>query len=302
MRLEGSFARTDVGQTADTYWTRPLSDGHGHCGRIAAVIPDALWAAFAGLLGLAVGSFLNVVIYRVPVGESVVHPASRCPSCGAAIRNRHNVPVLGWLVLRGKCYDCKAPISPRYPAVELITGLLFAAMTLRVLHLDLAPALAAYLYFVAIAVALTMIDIDHKRLPDKIVLPSWAVVAALLTAATIALANWGDLGRAGIGAVGLFAVYFLLAFIYPAGMGMGDVKLAFVLGGLLAYLSWAAFAVGAFGGFLLGSIGGVLLLVTRRGNRKTAIPYGPYMIAGALLAIFVAQPVWDGYLDLLGRN
>jgi leader peptidase (prepilin peptidase)/N-methyltransferase len=265
------------------------------------VIPDALWAAFAGLLGLAIGSFLNVVIYRVPADLSVVSPPSRCPNCGALIRNRHNVPVFGWLVLRGKCYDCKAPISPRYPIVELLTGLLFAGMTLRILHLDLAWALPAYLYFVAIGVALTMIDIDHKRLPDKIVLPSWAVISILLVLATAADGNWGDLGRAGVGAAALFAFYFLMAFIYPAGMGFGDVKLSLILGGLLGYLSWSAFAVGTFGGFFLGSVGGVLLLATGRGSRKTAIPYGPYMIAGTLIAIFVSSPISDAYLDLLGR-
>src|SRR5690349_25025740 len=127
------------------------------------------WAGIvpAGLFGLAIGSFLNVVIYRVPAGLSVVHPPSACPKCGQEIRNRHNVPVFGWLVLRGKCYDCKTPISPRYPIIELLTGLLFAAMTWRILDLDLAPAIPAYLYFVAIGIALTMIDIDHKRLPDK---------------------------------------------------------------------------------------------------------------------------------------
>jgi leader peptidase (prepilin peptidase)/N-methyltransferase len=265
------------------------------------VIPDALWAVFAGLLGLAIGSFLNVVIYRVPEDLSVVSPPSRCPNCGATIRNRHNIPVFGWLVLSGRCYDCKAPISPRYPIVELITGLLFAGMTLRILHLDLAPALAAYLYFVAIGVALTMIDIDHKRLPDKIVLPAWLVISILLVIATIPHGNWDDLARAGIGAAGLFAFYFLMALIYPAGMGFGDVKLSLILGGLLGYLSWPTFAVGAFGGFFLGAIGGILLLATGRGNRKTAIPYGPYMIAGALIAMFVASPISDAYLDLLGR-
>jgi leader peptidase (prepilin peptidase)/N-methyltransferase len=266
------------------------------------VIPDALWAVFAGLLGLAIGSFLNVVIYRVPAGVSVVSPASRCPSCGTTIRNRHNVPVVGWLALRGRCYDCKAPISPRYPIVELLTGLLFAAVTLRILHLDLAWAVPAYLYFVAIGVALTMIDVDHKRLPDKIVLPSWLVVAALLTIASAARGEWDDLARAGVGAAALFALYFLLAFIYPAGMGFGDVKLSFVLGAVLAYLSWSAFAVGAFGGFLLGSLGGIVLLATRRGTRKSEIPFGPYMILGALIAIFVSSPIADAYLHLVGRN
>jgi leader peptidase (prepilin peptidase)/N-methyltransferase len=261
-----------------------------------------MWAVFAGLLGLAIGSFLNVVIYRVPADLSVVSPPSRCPHCGTLIRNRHNVPVVGWLVLRGKCYDCKAPISPRYPIVELLTGLLFAAMTLRILHLDLAWALPAYLYFVAIGVALTMIDIDVKRLPDKIVLPSYLVVGSLLTLASAARGEWGDLGRAGTGAAGLFALYFLMAFIYPAGMGFGDVKLSFVVGGLLAYLSWPAFWVGAFGGFLLGSLGGIVLLVTRRGTRKSQIPYGPYMLAGALIAMFVSSPISDAYLRLAGRN
>jgi leader peptidase (prepilin peptidase)/N-methyltransferase len=180
--------------------------------------------------------------------------------------------------------------------------LLFAAMTLRILHLDLAWALPAYLYFVAIGVALTMIDIDVKRLPDKIVLPSYLVVGSLLTLASAARGEWGDLGRAGIGAAGLFALYFLMAFIYPAGMGFGDVKLSFVVGGLLAYLSWPAFWVGAFGGFLLGSLGGIVLLVTRRGTRKSQIPYGPYMLAGALIAMFVSSPISDAYLRLAGRN
>jgi leader peptidase (prepilin peptidase)/N-methyltransferase len=265
------------------------------------VISDAAWAVLAGVLGLAVGSFLNVVIYRVPAGESVVRPASRCPSCGAEIRNRHNVPVFGWLALGGRCYDCKATISPRYPVVEATTGVLFAVVTLRILHLDLAPAAAAYLYLVAIGVALTMIDIDHKRLPDTIVLPSYAVLAALLVAASAASGDWWALARAGIGGAILFGLYFALAYAYPAGMGFGDVKLSGLLGGALAYLSWTTLVVGAFGGFLLGAVGGIAVMASGRGNRKTAIPFGPYMIAAAILALFVAHPVADSYLDLLGR-
>jgi leader peptidase (prepilin peptidase) / N-methyltransferase len=255
----------------------------------------------AGVLGLAIGSFLNVVIYRVPAGESIVSPPSKCPNCGAEIRNRHNVPVLGWLMLRGKCYDCKAPISARYPLVEALTGALFAVVTLRVLHLDLPWALPAYLYFVAIGVALTMIDVDTKRLPNAIVLPSYPVLAVLLTISAGVERDWWSLARAGIGAAILFAFYLVLTFAYPAGMGMGDVKLSGVLGGILGYLSWSTLAVGAFGGFLLGSLGGIFVLATRRGNRKTAIPFGPYMIAAAMLAIFIAQPAADAYLDLMGR-
>ena len=159
------------------------------------MIPVVVWTVVAGVFGLAVGSFLNVVIYRVPVGESVVSPPSKCPSCGASIRNRHNVPVFGWLLLRGRCYDCKAPISARYPLVEAATGVLFAAVTWRLLVIDMPWALAAYLYLAAAGVALAMIDIDVKRLPDKIVLPSYAVVAVLLTVAAIGEHDWWPLAR-----------------------------------------------------------------------------------------------------------
>jgi leader peptidase (prepilin peptidase)/N-methyltransferase len=263
------------------------------------MIANVVWAVLAGLLGLAVGSFLNVVIYRVPANESVVRPASRCPHCDHEIRNRHNVPVLGWLLLRGRCFDCQAPISPRYPLVEAGTGIVFAAVTVRILDLHLAAALPAYLYFAAAAIALAVIDVDHKRLPDKITLPSYPVLAILLTVAAAAEHDWWSLARAAIGAAALFTFYFAIAFAYPAGMGMGDVKLAGLLGGVLAYLSWSALAVGAFGGFLLGAVGAVGVLATGRGGRKTAIPFGPFMIAAALLAVFVARPVADVYVRLI---
>jgi leader peptidase (prepilin peptidase) / N-methyltransferase len=263
------------------------------------VTPLALWAVMAGLLGLAIGSFLNVVIYRLPVGESVIRPASRCPACGSEIHNRHNIPVLGWLILRGRCFACKAPISPRYPLVEALTGVLFAAVTLRIVDLDVTPALPAYLYLVAAGVALAAIDLDHHRLPDKIVLPSYAVVAVLLTVASASTHDWWALARAGIGTTAQFAFYLAIVLAYPAGMGFGDVKLAGVLGGLLAYLSWSALAVGAFAGFALGAVVGVAAMTVRRADRKTAIPFGPFMIAGAVLAIFVATPIADAYLRLI---
>lgn len=258
-----------------------------------------LWAVLAGLLGLAVGSFLNVVIYRVPAGESVVSPPSRCPNCGSEIRNRHNVPVLGWLLLRGRCADCSMPISVRYPLVEAITGVLFAALTVRLVHLGLATALPAYLYLAAAGLALSLIDFDHHRLPDKIVLPSYVVVGVLLAVASGATNDWWALARAGIGATALFAFYLAIAFAYPAGMGFGDVKLAGVLGGLLAYLSWSALFVGAFAGFALGAVAGVVVMAVRKGGRKTAIPFGPFMIAGALVAVFAAAPLVADYLRLV---
>jgi leader peptidase (prepilin peptidase)/N-methyltransferase len=260
---------------------------------------DIVWAVMAGVFGLAVGSFLNVVIYRVPAGESVVSPASRCPACGSPIRRRHNVPVLGWLVLRGRCHDCRTPISARYPLVEAGTGVLFAAVTWRLLALDMPWALPAYLYLVAAGIALAMIDIDTKRLPNAIVLPSYPVVAVLLTLAALGASDWWPLARAGLGAVTLFAFYFAIVLAVPAGMGFGDAKLAGVLGALMGYLSWSAVIVATFGAFLLGAVVGVTLMLVGRAGRKTAIPFGPFMIAAALLTLLAASSLTDGYLRLV---
>ena len=250
----------------------------------------------AAVLGLLVGSFLNVVIHRVPRGESVVRPPSRCPGCGQDIKARHNVPVVGWLVLRGRCAGCGARISVRYPLVELGTAVLFALLALR---LD-PPDLPAFLYFGAIGIALALIDLDCRRLPNAIVLPSYPVLVVLLTASAWYRGDWWSLARAGIGGVALFAFYLLLALAYPAGMGFGDVRLAGILGGLLAYLSWPALLIGAFGGFLLGALAGVVVLATGKGGRKTALPFGPFMIAAALVAVFAAGPLGQAYLRLTG--
>ena len=258
--------------------------------------------ALVVLLGLAVGSFLNVVIYRVPRGESVVRPGSHCPWCGKPVRGRHNVPVLSWLILRGRCADCRAPIGVRYPLVELGTAVLFGAVTARLAGLGRLEAMPAYLWFAAVGLALAMIDLDCRRLPNSLVLPSYPVLAVLLLGATLAGGDRPALVRAGIGAVALFGLYALLALIHPAGMGWGDVKLAGLIGLMLGYLSWATLVVGAFAGFLLGALAGVIVLASRRGNRKTALPFGPFMLAGALLAMFVADPVARFYLDLTGLS
>ncbi|GAA1601319.1 A24 family peptidase [Kribbella sancticallisti] len=243
------------------------------------------------LFGLAVGSFLNVVIHRVPRQESVVRPASRCPGCGRPIRSRHNMPVVGWLLLRGRCADCGAPISVRYPLVELGTGLLFAALAWRLERLDQLPALPAYLWFAAAGLALALIDLELRILPNAIVLPSYPVVAVLLTASAAWQQEWWPLARAGLGAVALFGFFLLLVLVAPAGMGWGDVKLAGLIGAVLGYLSWSALVIGGFGAFVLGAVVGVAVLATGRGGRRTAIPFGPFMIAAALLAIFFAEPV-----------
>jgi leader peptidase (prepilin peptidase) / N-methyltransferase len=255
-----------------------------------------LLAAASALLGLLVGSFLNVVIWRVPRGESVVSPPSHCPGCGEAVRARDNVPVLGWLLLRGRCRDCGEPISSRYPLVELATAALFALMAWRP---GATWELPAFLYLAAVTVALTMIDIDVHRLPDAIVLPSYAVGALLLLLPAMAEGEWHAYLRALLGAAVLFGVYFVLVLVHPAGMGFGDVKLAGVLGLYLGWLGWGQLAVGGFLGFLLGGVWGVALLAAGRAGRKSAIPFGPFMLAGALLAVWFGAGLVDAYLDLL---
>jgi leader peptidase (prepilin peptidase) / N-methyltransferase len=258
---------------------------------------SGLLAVLAGVLGLAIGSFLNVVVHRVPRGESVVNPPSACPRCELRISARDNVPLVSWLLLRGRCRGCSLPISPRYPLVELLTAVLFVAVTLVV---GASWALPAYLYLTAIAVALAAIDLDVQRLPNRIVYPSYPVALVLLAVASFGEGDWGALLRAAIGGVALFLLYAVSWVVYPSGMGLGDVKLAGVLGLYLGWWSWSALAVGAFGAFVLGGIGAVVLVLARKGGRKSRIPFGPYMLASALAALVVAAPVAGWYLNIMG--
>jgi leader peptidase (prepilin peptidase)/N-methyltransferase len=256
-----------------------------------------LLAVGAGVLGILIGSFLNVVIHRVPRGESVVSPPSACPGCSTRIRPRDNVPVLSWLLLRGRCRDCGTPISSRYPLVELSCGVLFAVMALR---FGADPVLPAYLYLAAMGLALALIDLDCKRLPDVLTLPSYPVALALLGAGALLGSESGSLVRAVLGGAAMFALYFALCFAYPAGMGFGDVKLAGVLGLYTAWLGWGAWAIGLFLGFFLGGLFGIGLILLRRGGRKTAVPFGPFMLLGALVGVLAGPELARGYLDLMG--
>lgn len=256
-------------------------------------MPQLMLFGIVALLGLAVGSFLNVVIYRLPRGESLVRPGSHCPQCGAAVRNRHNVPLFGWLLLLGRCADCRASISIRYPLVEAGTAALFVAVAAR---FGYSWALPAYLYLAAVAVALALIDLDVMRLPDAIVLPSYLVAGALLVPAALLGDGMGPVLRGLAAAALMWAVYRLLAQF--GGMGHGDVKLAPLLGFYLGWLGWGPVAVGAFAAFLLGGLVGAVLMATRLAGRKSRIPFGPYMLAGAFLAVFAAAPIADWYVSL----
>lgn len=258
---------------------------------------------FAGLLGLVIGSFLNVVIYRVPARVPLTRE-SRCPSCDHAIKPWQNVPVVSWLALRGRCAQCGEPISPRYPLVELATGVSFTGVAWFFLATSTTPMAAtavvilAYLYFAAITIALALIDLDTHRLPNVIVVPAYAVSLLLFAVACVQGADWSALLRAAIGGAALYAFYFVLRLVRPGGMGGGDVKLAGVVGIYLAWLGWGALVVGAFAAFVFGGIYGLALMAARRAGRKTAIPFGPWMLAGAWAGIFAGEAIARWYIGL----
>jgi leader peptidase (prepilin peptidase) / N-methyltransferase len=262
----------------------------------------------AGLLGSVVGSFLNVLIYRIPRKLSVVSPPSACPHCGAQIRAYDNIPVLSWLVLRAKCRACGAPISARYPAVELGTALLFASVawlftsppTVFGMPAILVIEIIAFLYLAAVSITLALIDVDTHTLPSAIIHPSYVVVGVLLAAASLLHGDVDSLVRALIGAVILGAVYFALAFAHPGGMGLGDVRLAVLLGFGLAWLGWDTFIVGSIAAFVLGGLFGVALMLLRRAGRKTAIAFGPWMLIGAWIGILGGERLASSYLAFYG--
>src|SRR5918998_1179080 len=226
----------------------------------------------AAVLGAVLGSFLNVVIHRVPLGESLVSPGSRCPACGAPVKPYDNVPVVSWLLLRGRCRNCGTPISPRYPLVELATALAFAAVVaVRGFDNDLVLELP----FVAALIALAAIDFDHKILPNKIVYPlaAFGVIATLLV-------DQDDLAENLIAGAGAFAFLLIAVIAYPRGMGMGDVKLAGAMGLYLGLSVIPALLVA----FLSGSVVG-LVIIAREGaaGRKKAVPFGVFLALGVLV-------------------
>jgi leader peptidase (prepilin peptidase)/N-methyltransferase len=252
--------------------------------------------SLVGLLGLAIGSFLNVVIWRVPRGESVVSPPSHCPGCDAAISPRDNVPVVSWLVLRGRCRHCSCRISIRYPLVELLTAGLFVAAAARIgIHADL----PAYLCLAAVGVALALIDLDVQRLPDVLTLPSYPALVALFAVAAGVDARGADFVRALLGMVVVFAFYAAVRFAYPAGMGMGDVKLSGIVGLTLGWLGWGPLVVGAFAAFLVGATVSIALVLLRDGGRKTRVPFGPFMLIGIVIGVGVGHPLAHAYLHTL---
>lgn len=253
-----------------------------------------------GVLGLLVGSFLNVVIHRVPEGRSIVRPGSSCPSCGTMIRPRDNVPVVSWLLLRGRCRGCAASIPARYPLVEAGTALLWAGLGWWAMTVEGAlPLLPLLLVIGSAGVALTLIDLDHHRLPDAIVLPLYPVTVVGLVLAGLLSGEWFVI-PALIGAgIWLFVVGVPWLVSGGRGMGFGDVKLAPVLGATLGWWGVSAAVVGLLLAFTLGALVGLGLMAARRAGRRTAVPFGPFLLVGALLGLLIGPAVGSAYVNWL---
>ncbi|NLE74774.1 MAG: prepilin peptidase [Actinobacteria bacterium] len=249
---------------------------------------DVLLYSGSFLLGLVIGSFLNVVIHRVPLRQSLVRPGSHCPHCAHSIRWYDNIPVLSWLILRGRCRDCGAQIGIRYPLVEVLTAALF---TLGALAAGWELRLLLLWGFFAVLVVVTFIDIDHMLILNRVVIPA----GALGLAASIALvpSRWWEYLISGCGAA-LFL--FLIALLWPGGMGLGDVKLALLLGFVLG----AKVIVAMFAAFLLGGVVGISLLAGGRRSRKDKIPFGPFLALGGIIGSLVGDHILVWYVGLIG--
>ncbi len=241
----------------------------------------------AAVLGAVFGSFLNVVAYRLPRGESLSRPRSRCPGCLTQIRAYDNVPVLSWLVLRGRCRTCRAPISARYPLVEAATGALCALVVLaKGPDEDALLGLALVLLLVPV----TLIDLDHRIIPNRLML-----IGAILAPALVLLTAPDVLVEHLLAAVAAGGFFLVAVLAYPRGMGMGDVKLAFVLGLFLGRDVGPALFVALVAGTLVGAA-----VIARKGateGRKTAVPFGPFLALGAVVALFAGDAMVEWYLS-----
>lgn len=263
-----------------------------------STLPTGFYIFGFGLFGIVFGSFLNAVIYRVP-NKISLNGRSSCPKCEGMIKAYDNIPVLSWLILRGKCRSCKEKISMRYPLIELANCLIWIFLYLRI---GLHPILFLLLVMSSVSLVLTLIDFDTLTLPDVIVMPSWLIVGVSLIAISYSTHSWHSLKSASIAAVywGLF--YFALWFFYPGGggIGFGDVKLAPLLGALVGWFSLPASYIGIFSVFIVGGVLAIVLLALKKVDRKTKIPYGPIMIIGAWIGIVWGVTLSHLYLHLLG--
>jgi leader peptidase (prepilin peptidase) / N-methyltransferase len=249
------------------------------------------FSSIAFILGACIGSFLNVVIYRIPADESIVSPGSRCPQCAAAIRWYQNVPIVSWILLRGRCASCDVGISVRYPLVEALTGALFVLVFLA---FEVQSATLVYWIFVAALVAITFIDLDHQIIPDVISLPG--IPAGFIASFFVPWVSWSDslIGIAlGGGSLYLVAAgYELLT--KKEGMGGGDIKLLAMIG---AFLGWQAVLPVIFFSSLIGSLIGVPLMLIKKADGRLAIPFGPFLALGGVVYLLWGRQIIHWYLS-----
>jgi leader peptidase (prepilin peptidase) / N-methyltransferase len=246
-------------------------------------VPAWVLAAIGAAAGLAVGSYLPVLAARVPGGGGPAHPPGLCPGCGTRRRAAEAIPLVCWLLSRGRCRACAAPARAGLPAVQLGTGTLFAVMAVR---FGFSPVLPAFWLLAALAVVLAVIDVRHRRLPDRLTLPAYPAAAALFGAGALAVPGGARhflSALAGMAAAWLF--FALLAVAHPAGLGWGDVKLSGVLGLYLGWLGAPALLAGLLGAFVLAALTGLGLIVAGKATRKSQIPFGPFMLASAIAVI-----------------
>lgn len=249
----------------------------------------AHWLAYAALFGACIGSFLNVVIHRLPLGQSLISPPSRCPRCGYRLKWYDNIPIFGWLLLGGRCRECKSRISMQYPIVELVTALLFVLVVWLTAP---GPLLVIRLLFISLLIPLFVIDLQHQILPNQITIPG--MVAGFLLS-FIGPPGWRESLLGIVTGAGFFYLAFYLYYLWRRveGMGFGDLKMLGMIG---AFLGWKAVLMTIFLSSLVGAlVGGLMMLVSRKGM-DTALPYGTFLAMASVAAMFVADPFLDWYI------
>ncbi len=245
-----------------------------------------LFEVYVFVVGLCVGSFLNVVIYRLPFGASIVHPRSHCPACGSPVRPFDNIPLVSWIVLMGLCRDCGSSISPRYFFIELLTGSLTWGLW-RVYGMDASAFL--FMLFVWSLIAVTFIDLDHQIIPDEITLGG--AVAGLAASHFLPLGLYGSVAGLLVGG----GIFFLIAVAVPGGMGGGDIKLMAAIG---AFLGWKQALLTIILGSALGAIVGLLMIAVFGRGRKDKIPFGPFLAVGAVISVLWGNGIINAYMEM----